>query len=196
MQCISFYSNILWGNMTQYFQLFSFIILLLILPNLVIADTELPDEKKKAIVYEMYRNYKKNVFPEVKDIDSPKSIELLKNKKIIFIDIRKKAEMEISMLPQAISKKAFLENPNKYSDKIPVAYCTISYRSGLFAQEMANKKIDVLNLSGGLLAWVLEGGRVYDHVGETKRIHVYGKKWNYPAKGYIPVMFGFFDKFF
>jgi hypothetical protein len=29
---------------------------------------------------------------------------------------------------------------------------------------------------------------------ETKRVHVYGEKWNYLPEGYEAVMFGFFGK--
>jgi sodium/bile acid cotransporter 7 len=91
------------------------------------------------------------------------------------------------MLPEAITEDAFLRNPRKYSDKTVVAYCTISYRSGKFAEAAAKKGIRIYNLEGGLLAWVLEGGKVYDSHGETRRIHVYGKRWNYPARGYESV---------
>ena len=42
----------------------------------------------------------------------------------------------------------------------------------------------IYNLRGGLLAWVLDGKKVYDTKGETRKIHVYGKRWNYPPSGY------------
>ncbi len=62
--------------------------------------------------------------------------------------------------------------------------------------ESASKGIPVSNLTGGLLAWVLEGGKVYDKKGETRRIHVYGDKWDYAPRGYKSVRFGLFDRFF
>jgi sodium/bile acid cotransporter 7 len=45
----------------------------------------------------------------------------------------------------------------------------------------------MLNLRGGLLAWVHAGGKVYDANGETRRIHVYGRKWNLAPNGYDAV---------
>lgn len=90
----------------------------------------------------------------------------------------------------------FVKNYSNYNNQIFIGYCTISYRSGVFAKKMAQKGIIVYNLFGGLLAWVLEGGKVYNSNGETKRIHVYGKKWNYPPQGYEVVMFGVLDKYF
>jgi rhodanese-related sulfurtransferase len=182
--------------MTKRFLFLIFITLLFIASNPDAAGATLSDEEKKTIVYEMYRNYKKHDFSVVQDIHPKQAMDLLKDKRIIFIDTRKDTEMDISMLPDSISKTTFLKNPEKYKDKIIVAYCTISYRSGKFAKEMQQKNIPIQNLVGGLLAWVLEGGKVYDQAGETKRIHVYGKKWDYPANGYKSVRYGFFERFF
>jgi rhodanese-related sulfurtransferase len=160
------------------------------------AGNPLTDEEKKTIVYEMYGNYKKYDFPDVKDIHPKQAMELLKAGKVVFVDIRKQAEMDVSMLPDSIPEAAFLEHPEKYKNKIVIAYCTISYRSALFTQKMQKQNIPIQNLIGGLLAWVLEGGKIYDQKGETRRIHVYGKEWNYPADGYDSVMFGFFERLF
>jgi sodium/bile acid cotransporter 7 len=105
--------------------------------------------------------------------------------------------MNISMLPGAVTRKAFLKNPGRYRGRLIVAYCTIGLRSGRFAMETAEKGIEIRNLRGGLLAWVLEGGNVYDAQGAvTKRIHVYGKKWDYPPEGYESVRLGFFERLF
>jgi sodium/bile acid cotransporter 7 len=115
---------------------------------------------------------------------------------VIFVDVREPAEINVSMLPDAITREEFLKNPSRYKDVKIVAYCTISYRSGMFVKEMERKGIKISNLAGGLLAWVLEGGKVFDTHGETKRIHVYNKKWNYLPKGYEMVEFNFFEKYF
>ena len=141
------------------------------------------DLEKKKIVYDMYMDYKKD-FPEAEDISPKDAMELMRNHKAVFVDTRKPEEMHVSMLPGAVSREHFLSNPKKYSDKTVIGYCTISYRSGKFVEKMANSGMRFYNLKGGILAWVLEGGKVYNATGETKRIHVYGKKWNYPATGY------------
>ena len=144
------------------------------------------DIAKKEIVYKMYADYKKD-FPEVEDISPQMALKLLQDDKIVFVDTRKPAEMRISMLPNAVAEEAFVSNPEKYAHKTVAAYCTISYRSGKFVEEMMKKGIRIYNLQGGILAWILEGGNVYDTDGVTKRIHVYGKRWNYPAAGYESV---------
>lgn len=157
---------------------------------------ELTDTDKKKIVYQMYADYKHKDFQTVKDISPLRAMDLLQMRQVVFVDTRKSAEMNVSMLPNALIKTEFLQDPLKYKDLTVIAYCTIGYRSGLFAREMETKGITVYNLTGGIVAWVLEGGRVFDASGETKRVHVYGKKWNYLPKGYEPVMFGFLEKYF
>ena len=167
----------------------------MLFPSNVLGDSELTDAQKKKIVYQMYADYKKD-FPGVKDISPLEAMKLMKQGRLVFVDTRSPAEMKVSMLPNAVTKDEFLKDPSKYKDRTVVGYCTISYRSGLFAEKMSKKGIMIYNLSGGLLAWVLEGGKVYDANGETKRIHVYDEEWNYPPKGYESVMFGFWDKYF
>ena len=160
------------------------------------GDNSLSDAQKKEVVYTMYADYKKD-FPAVMDISPQQAMDLLKKDDVVFIDTRKPAEMKVSMLPHAITQKEFLDHPEKYAGKTAVGYCTVSYRSGVFAREMDEKGISVRNLEGGILVWTLEGGKVYDENGEeTNRIHVYGKKWNYAPAGYKAVMFSLWEQMF
>jgi hypothetical protein len=80
-------------------------------------------------------------FPDIDEMDSRHAIELMKDKKIIFIDVRKPVEQELSMLPNAITAKAFLENPGKYKDFTKVGYCTIGYRSSIFTKKLKDGDI-------------------------------------------------------
>lgn len=92
------------------------------------------------------------------------------------------------MIPGAVAEEQFLNNLEQYKDHIIIGYCTISYRSGKLAQELMTKKgITMYNLRGGLLAWVHDGGKIVDPKGETKRIHVYGRKWNLAPSAYEAV---------
>jgi sodium/bile acid cotransporter 7 len=171
--------------------------LLSALPAFVVADAKaLSDQEKKKIVYQMYAEGKKD-FPAVKDLSPQQAMALLKQGRLVFVDTRKPAEMKVSMLPGAITKKAYLVEPGRYKDRTVVAYCTISYRSGVFAREMGKKGYTVTNLKGGILAWALEGGSVYDPQGRrTRRIHVYAERWNYAPQGYQTVMFSLWEQLF
>ncbi len=158
-----------------------------------LCDDTLSDDQKLVKVFEMYKEDKKN-FPDVHDISPLEAMDKSNHGQAIFVDTRNWSERRVSMLPDAITKKEFLKDPSKYKYKTIIAYCTIGYRSGEFVEEMGKKGVNIYNLPGGILAWVLEGGKVYDKKGETKRVHVYKKKWNYLPKGYKAKMkiLGFF----
>ena len=141
------------------------------------------DAEKRAMIESMYRSYK-NDFADVEDIAPAEAMELLKNGRVIFVDVREQKEQNVSMLPGAITEKEFLKHPERYHDKVVIGYCTISYRSGKLAKKLRTRDIAMLNLRGGLLAWVHAGGKVYDRNGETRRIHVYGRKWDLGPKDY------------
>lgn len=167
----------------------------MIIFNAVSIGAELTNADKREIVYNMYGNYKKD-FYSINDTSPHEAMRLMKTADVLFVDVRKPAEMNVSMLPNSTTREEFLKNPSKYKDFEIIAYCTISFRSGVFAKEMEEKGLKINNLTGGLLAWVLEGGKVFDTHGETKRIHVYDQKWNYLPNGYEMVMFNFFEKYF
>ena len=167
---------------------------LLLLAGIACGDREYSDVEKKETVYRMYAGYKQD-FPNVKDLSPQQALELMNRDKLVFVDTRKPAEMAVSMLPGAVSRQYFLNHANQYKDKAIVAYCTISYRSGVFARDLSKDGITVLNLRAGILAWTLEGGKVYDKSGkEVKRVHVYGDKWDYAPAGYETVKFSRWER--
>ena len=156
----------------------------------------LTDNQKKDIVYELYADYRKD-FPAIKEISPKNAMGLLESgRKVVFVDTRKPEEMRVSMLPQAITKQAFLNSGDTYQGYTVISYCTISYRSGVFAREMFQKGIILHNLEGGILAWTLEGGSVYDTNGVTKRIHVYSSLWDYAPQSFDTVMFSLWQQLF
>ena len=145
--------------------------------QLSLSSDELTNGDKRKKINQMYLEYKRQ-FPEVSDISTQEAMKLADMQQVIFIDVRESEEQQISMLPGAITQKEYLDHPEKYNDVVKIVYCTISYRSGLFAQKLQKKGTVIYNLQGGLLAWVHDGGKVFDQNGESKRIHVYGRKWN------------------
>jgi sodium/bile acid cotransporter 7 len=150
------------------------------------SAAEMSDMERRAKIEAMYRDYQKD-FADVEDIDPREAMKLLQEGKAVFVDVREAKEQKVSMLPGAITEAQLLRSPEKYGDRILIGYCTISYRSGKLAQKLKAKGLSMLNLRGGLLAWVHDGGKVYDRNGETRRIHVYGRKWNLGPKDYEAV---------
>ena len=162
---------------------FTFVTLMV---QMSLSSEDWSDGAKRRKVADMYNGYKKH-FRDVRDLSAKKAMDLTAEGKTVLIDIREPREQQVAMLPGAITEKEFMNDPAKYKDAVKIVYCTISYRSGKFAQRLQEKGIVVYNLRGGILAWVHDGGKVYDQNGETHRIHVYGRKWNLAPKRYEAV---------
>jgi rhodanese-related sulfurtransferase len=111
---------------------------------------------------------------------------------IILIDVRDDAEIAVSRIEGALSPAEFavrfrVGGPPK--TKTLVAYCTIGYRSGKFAEQLAAQGFKVFNLEGGLLSWVQKGGTVVRRQPDGRtvtvaEVHVYSKEWNLLPPGY------------
>jgi rhodanese-related sulfurtransferase len=145
-------------------------------------------KEKSDIVRKMYEREKKK-FKEVEDISPASAQSLHARGEAVFIDVRTPEEQMVSMLPGAVTEQDLVNTPSILQGKTAMAYCTIGYRSGLYAEDMSRAGIRVLNVQGGILAWVFSGGKVYHAGRETRRVHVYGEKWNYLPDGYEPVIF-------
>ena len=154
------------------------------------------DADKKDRIDRMYADYSKD-FPAVEDIAPEKALELWKQHSVVFLDTRKPEEMAVSMLPGAITKEQFLKQPQRYKDRMVVAYCTVGYRSGVFARDMAQNGIKMVNLAGSILGWIHAGGPVFDPQGrQTRRVHVFGDRWDLAPAGYETVKFGLWGMIF
>lgn len=125
-----------------------------------------------------------------RNVDAPliKADELkriIDDTNLVLIDVRNAHEQAVSMLPRALTTADFAE---KFRRGIPagkrlVVYCTIGYRSGKYAMELAKQRLRAENLEGGVLAWSFAGGAFLakDSTGAwapTQRVHVYDSEWN------------------
>ncbi|PCI36235.1 MAG: hypothetical protein COB53_10195 [Elusimicrobia bacterium] len=87
----------------------------------------------------------------------------------------------------AILKKEFESDPDAFRDSLIVLYCTIGHRSGKYGRTLQEKGFRVRNLLGGVLLWAHTVGPL-EHEGEpTRRIHVYGKRWDLPPESFEAV---------
>jgi rhodanese-related sulfurtransferase len=110
------------------------------------------------------------------------------DKNTLLVDARTEAEMEVSMLPNAISRDTFELEHKKHRDKKIIVYCTIGARSGGFVKKLRAKDFEAFNLKGGILLWAHAGKSFIDNMKkETKTAHVYGYRWNLLPKGYTAV---------
>lgn len=119
------------------------------------------------------------------------------NDGVYLIDVRSKAERDVSMVTGAISQDDFeklhLQPGEKKGVKI-IAYCTIGYRSGTYACQLADKGWTAYN-GKGVVPWSWEEGPLLVKDGQpTKQVHVYGSTWEKAGPGYEAVKFSIFHQ--
>jgi sodium/bile acid cotransporter 7 len=146
-------------------------------PPAAAAGAETSDETRRKMIESMYEDYKRS-FPEVEDLSAAEAMQLLEQGRAVFVDVRKSKEQRVSMLPGAITEKQFLKEPEAHGDRVIIGYCTISYRSGKLADKLRKRDIPMVNLRGGILAWLHAGGQVMRDGEPVKQVHVYGKRWD------------------
>ena len=133
-----------------------------------------------------YSEYKQADFPDIADLSVAETLQRL-DSGLVFIDARSEEERAISTLPSALSLEAFRLRLEKYpqlKDSDLIVYCTIGYRSALLTMTLRGEGLRAYNLQGGILAWVANGQIVQNGSAVSKRIHTYGKQWNYVPAGY------------
>ena len=121
-------------------------------------------------------------FPDVEQIPVDQLADWLRqDRAVLLVDVREKAEFEISHLENAINsqrsdeiKRLFSEG--RFSDV--VVYCSVGYRSAAMAQrlEVGGLK-SVFNLEGSIFEWANQDRPVYNSVGRADRIHPYSAQW-------------------
>jgi sodium/bile acid cotransporter 7 len=137
-------------------------------------------------IHQMYEDYKKS-FPDTPDVTVEELLSMLESRDVVIVDKRDTKEQAVSMLPGAIPSREFETNLEAYKDKSIVVYCTIGARSGRFTKRLREQGLEAYNLKGSILAWIHAGQPVVDENGETKRVHVYGRKWDLVPSGYEAV---------
>ena len=127
-------------------------------------------------------------FPEVRHMQPTELMALIDaGKPVTLLDVRAKAERDVSMIPGALSLEALSheELARRTAEECGplVCYCTVGYRSSLEARRIASdlQLVPALGVysMAGILAWAHEGGELVDPAtGEpTRRLHCFGAKW-------------------
>lgn len=150
------------------------------------SSTDTDAEKHKKIG-EMYDGYRSS-FPGIAEITAKELGPMMREGSVILVDVREAKERAVSVLPGSISKGDFEAIVDDLDGKKIVVYCTIGYRSGEYVEALKSRGIEAFNLQGSILSWVHAGEVVVTLDGsETKRVHVYGEKWNLLPQGFEAV---------
>ncbi|MFP6582982.1 MAG: rhodanese-like domain-containing protein [Candidatus Hydrogenedentota bacterium] len=145
-----------------------------------------PDGPESQIL-SMYEGYRDD-FPDIAEVTPAEIAQAYKAGNLVIVDVREPEEQAVSMIPGAITQQEFEARRDDFESKRVVAHCTIGYRSGVYVDQLRTEGFDAENLVGSLLLWTHEGLPLEDADGNpTKRVHVYGKKWNLVAEGYEAV---------
>lgn len=142
------------------------------------------EEARSARVTELYQDYRSE-YPDVPEVLA--SDLLADDRGWLVVDVRPAAERVVSTLPGAVSLEDLEREPGLLDGRTVVAYCTIGYRSGMWAAEQRAAGVDARNLVAGVLGWGEAGGTFVDADGPTRRVHVYGPTWDLLPEGYEAV---------
>ncbi|HUY90812.1 MAG TPA: rhodanese-like domain-containing protein [Pirellulales bacterium] len=142
------------------------------------------DDAERLRRIERYYRVCARLLPSIPEISAAELLERRRESRLAIVDVRKPHEQAVSMIPGAISQAEFEARKDEFRDAPVVAYCTLGFRSGKFVAQLRAEGFDACNLRGAILAWTHARQPLVDAQGETRRVHVYGRKWNLVASGY------------
>ena len=145
------------------------------------------EDWKQNQISTLYQGYIRE-FPQVKGINVQRLQQLQQQgEELVLVDVRSPKEMAVSVIPGAITQQEFEANLEQYKSSTIVAYCTIGYRSGKYADRWRQQGIEIFNLEGSLLAWSHIKGKLVNAQGITNKVHVFGRQWQLTADDYQPI---------
>ncbi|NND96687.1 MAG: rhodanese-like domain-containing protein [Pirellulaceae bacterium] len=101
----------------------------------------------------------------------------------VVVDVRSAAEVNVSIIPGAITKAEHEKNRQRFQDRTVIPYCTVGGRSGAYAKQLAKNGVKVKNYEGSILKWVAAELPLVTLKGEpTNRVHTYSNRYRVPAK--------------
>lgn len=108
--------------------------------------------------------------------------ELDRGGRPLLLDVRDRAEFEVSHLPGAhwapdvdAALHILAENQGQ---KPYIAYCSVGYRSARLAEELSHMgRGPVLNLEGSIFEWANAGYAVVRNEAEVSEVHPYDREW-------------------
>ncbi|MFG0253872.1 MAG: rhodanese-like domain-containing protein [Rhodopirellula sp. JB053] len=99
----------------------------------------------------------------------------------VVVDVRSEAEVNVSVIPGAITKQQYEKNREKYRDRLVIPYCTVGGRSGAYAKKLVADGVKVKNYKGSILKWIDAGLPLETLDGKpTNRVHTYSDRYQVP----------------
>ena len=109
------------------------------------------------------------------------------SQQFLIVDVRDKVETDVSTIPGAITVAEFEQTQQDHQGKKIITYCTVGYRSGIYAQKLRAIGWNAWNYQGSILDWCNNQLPVVTPSGrDTNRVHTYNSRYALKA-GYQPV---------
>lgn len=138
-----------------------------------------PDITQRRETLKQMMEQNRREFSDVDQVDVVDLIQLMKQHNVVTVDVRTDAERRVSIIPGAISAAEFARANFKHVDRPVICYCTIGYRSAMYAQAMKQRGVSISSFNGSIIAWCQAGQQLITPNGrDTKNVHIYGPKWN------------------
>ena len=100
----------------------------------------------------------------------------------VVVDVRSEAEVNVSVIPGAITKKQFEKDRDQYKGRLVIPYCTVGVRSAAYAKQLAKKGMTVKNYKGSILKWAEAGLPLVTLDGKpTNRVHTWSDRYSVPS---------------
>lgn len=155
--------------------------------TMCLAVTACGDE----IDMESIKKKTKKQFPDLIHVEPEKVQTWLNEKeKVILLDVREKAEFQVSHLQGAknVSPDAGADGvlksllADKPADVKVVLYCSVGVRSANMAKRLADAGVkEIYNMNGSIFQWANEGRPVFqgekDNEKKVDKVHPYNRKW-------------------
>ena len=130
----------------------------------------------------------RDAFPDVPTLDAAAVERHLRDQSAILVDAREPEERAVSTIPGSLAAEEFERQASELRGRKVITYCTVGHRSAEYTRWLLEDGWDAVNFAGSILAWTHAGGELVDPEGNpTRRVHVYGERWNLAADGYETV---------
>lgn len=101
----------------------------------------------------------------------------------VVVDVRSDDEINVSIIPGAITKAQYEKDKDKYRGKMVIPYCLVGGRSATFANELVKSGVLVKNYKGSIVDWVSNELPLVTLKGEpTNKVFINPERFKVPAK--------------
>ncbi|MBI5477420.1 MAG: rhodanese-like domain-containing protein [Deltaproteobacteria bacterium] len=102
-------------------------------------------------------------------------------KKVLLLDVRARAEFEVSHLPAAVWAETEAQQHEaiaRSEAEAVVLYCSVGWRSAIAVEGLVRSGGQrVYNLTGSIFQWANEGRPLTDGRTEVKTVHPFNRTW-------------------